>query len=186
MLLPFVAVDLKFREKKMKLRAIPVSSMLFATLLLGACASTPPAPGAGAQVDARSGSTVSGNVTFSDLGGAVQVDAKFAGLTPGEHGFHVHEAGDCSAADASSAKGHYNPAGQRHGHHDSKVRHGGDMPNLVANAQGEARLSAELKDLTVSELVGRSVVVHADPDDYMSQPAGNSGKRIACGVIAAR
>jgi Cu-Zn family superoxide dismutase len=180
-----VAVDLKFWEKKMKCRAISYSSLLLTTLLLGACATTQ-APGAGAKVEARSASTVSGNVTFSDLGGSVQVDAQFVGLTPGEHGFHVHEAGDCSAADASSAKGHYNPTGQRHGHHESKARHGGDMPNLTANAQGEARLSAELKGLTVSELIGRSVVVHADPDDYMSQPAGNSGKRVGCGVIAAR
>lgn len=170
----------------MKFCAVPVSSMLLATLLLGACASTPPAPGAGAKVDPRSGSTAAGNVTFTDLGGEVQVDALFSGLTPGEHGFHVHEVGDCSATDASSAKGHYNPTGQRHGHHDSKARHSGDMPNLIADAQGEARLTAELKGLTVSELIGRSVVVHADPDDYMSQPAGNSGKRIACGVIAAR
>jgi len=168
----------------MKRRATFVFSVLAATLL-AACATTPQAPGAGAQVAARSGSTVSGNVSFTDLGGAVRIDAKFAGLTPGEHGFHIHEAGDCSAADASSAKGHYNPAGKRHGHHDSDNRHGGDMPNLAADAQGAASLSVELKGLTLSEIIGRSVVVHADPDDYMSQPAGNSGKRVGCGVIAA-
>lgn len=169
----------------MKRRAAFVFSVL-ATTLLGACATTAPTPGASAQVAARSGSTLSGSVNFADLGGSVRVDAQFAGLTPGEHGFHIHEVGDCSAADASSAKGHYNPTGKRHGHHDSDNRHGGDMPNLAANAQGEARLSAELKGLTLSEILGRSVVVHADPDDFVSQPAGNSGKRVGCGVIAAK
>ena len=154
--------------------------------LLGACATSLSGPSVSAPMAARSGSAVSGNVTFSEQGGVLRVQAQFAGLTPGEHGFHIHEVGDCSAPDASSAKGHYNPAGKRHGHYDHEPHHGGDMPNLVANAQGEARLSAELKGVTLSEVIGRSLVVHADPDDYMSQPAGNSGKRVACGVIVAR
>lgn len=169
----------------MRNRAVLVLGVLAASLL-GACATSVPGPSASAQVAARSGSTASGSVSFSEHGGSLRVEAQFAGLTPGEHGFHIHEAGDCSAPDASSAKGHYNPAAKPHGHHDSDMRHGGDMPNLVANAQGEARLSAELKGVTVKEILGRSVVVHADPDDYKSQPAGNSGKRIACGVIAGR
>ncbi|MEY2633757.1 MAG: hypothetical protein RIR00_2411, partial [Pseudomonadota bacterium] len=109
------------------------------------------------------------------------------GLTPGEHGFHIHDSGDCSAADASSAKGHFNPTGKQHGHASGQDHHGGDMPNLVANAKGEARASFTLPGLSLTGangIVGRSVVIHADPDDYKSQPAGNSGKRIACGTIS--
>jgi Cu-Zn family superoxide dismutase len=111
------------------------------------------------------------------------------GLTPGEHGFHVHEVGDCSAPDATSAKGHFNPAGKQHGHHDGMDRHAGDMPNLKADAQGNASFSGELTLLSLGSdangIVGRAVVIHADPDDYRSQPAGNSGKRVACGTIKA-
>ena len=145
-------------------------------------------PSASADLQARSGSAVSGKVRFSEAGGKLRVEAQVAGLTPGEHGFHIHEVGDCSAPDASSAKGHFNPAGKAHGHHAGTERHGGDMPNLLANAAGEARFSGEISGLSLggaTGVVGRSVVIHADPDDYKSQPAGNSGKRIACGVIIA-
>lgn len=160
-----------------------------AAVLLGGCASSLGGPSATAELQPRSGSTVSGSVRFSEVDGKLRVEAKVAGLTPGEHGFHVHEAGDCSASDASSAKGHFNPAGKTHGYHGGSERHGGDLPNLLANAQGEATYSTEVSGLSLSGatgVVGRSVVVHADPDDYKSQPAGNSGKRVACGVIAAR
>ena len=163
-----------------------VGLTLIVSALLAACASSPSAPSVSANMAGRSGATVSGTVAFSDVAGGVRVTAQVAGLTPGEHGFHIHEVGDCSAPDASSAKGHFNPAGKTHGHHGHDERHGGDMPNLLANAQGEARLTADLKGVSVSQISGRSVVIHADPDDYKSQPAGNSGKRVACGVIAAR
>jgi len=175
------------REKAMNKVVLVLSAI--ATTLLVACASTPSGPSASAQLMAKSGSMVSGTVSFVEVGNTLRIEAKVAGLTPGEHGFHVHEIGDCSAPDAASAKGHFNPAGKAHGHHDSDERHGGDMPNLIANAQGEASYKAELKGVSLSGpmgVLGRSVVVHADPDDYKSQPAGNSGKRIACGVIAAR
>lgn len=160
-----------------------------AASVLGACATTPAGPTASADLQARSGSSVSGKVAFSEVNGRLRVEAQVAGLTPGEHGFHVHEAGDCSAPDASSAKGHFNPAGKAHGHHAGSERHGGDMPNLLANAAGDARFSGDIEGLSLGGMtgvVGRSIVIHADPDDYKSQPAGNSGKRIACGVIVAR
>lgn len=158
---------------------------VLSTGLLTACASSMSGPAASAQMAARSGSAVSGEVRFSERGGSLLVDAQLAGLSPGEHGFHIHDVGDCSAADASSAKGHFNPSGKQHGHHDSDNHHGGDIPNLVANTQGEARWVGQVKGLSLNDILGRSVVVHADPDDYKSQPAGNSGKRVACGVIAA-
>lgn len=159
-----------------------------AAVLLSACATSVSGPSASAELLARSGSTVSGNVRFSEANGHLRIEAQVAGLTPGEHGFHVHEVGDCSAPDASSAKGHFNPAGKAHGHYGSSERHGGDMVNLGADADGKASYSVEVSGLSLTGpngVIGRSVVIHADPDDYKSQPAGNSGKRIACGVIAA-
>ncbi len=162
-----------------------------AALLLAGCATTGPAASpdriASATLEARSGSSVTGVVTFTTRGDRLFVDVRVSGLTPGEHGFHVHEVGDCSAADASSAKGHFNPAGKPHGHHDGVERHAGDMPNLVADRSGTANLAVELSQLSLgndaNSIAGRSVVIHADPDDYRSQPAGNSGRRVACGVI---
>jgi superoxide dismutase, Cu-Zn family len=142
-----------------------------------------------ARLEARSGSTVSGLVTLKTVGHSVWIEAHVSGLTPGEHGFHVHEAGDCSAPDAASAKGHFNPDSKGHGHHHGNERHAGDLPNLVADASGHASYKAEVPHLTLGtgnrNIVGRSLVVHADPDDYKSQPAGNSGKRVACGTIVA-
>ncbi len=167
-----------------------IAGMVAASSLLAACASMDASgPKASATLEPRSGSSVSGTVRFQAVGQKVRVEASVAGLTPGEHGFHVHEVGDCSAADAASAKGHFNPATKAHGHHGSAERHAGDMPNLVADASGKATLSTELDMLSLTEgpagILKRSVVIHADPDDYKSQPAGNSGKRVACGVIRA-
>jgi Cu-Zn family superoxide dismutase len=161
-----------------------------AASLLTACAGMDSSgPKATATLEPRSGSTVSGTVSFQAVGQKVRVEASVAGLTPGEHGFHVHEVGDCSAADATSATGHFNPAAKQHGHHGGAERHAGDMPNLVADSSGKATFSAELDMLSLTEgpngILKRSVVIHADPDDFKSQPAGNSGKRVACGVIRA-
>ena len=172
----------------MKKANIGMLAPLVAALAAG-CATTGGSPAAQAELQPRSGSAVQGNVQFYPTAGGVRVEARVSGLTPGGHGFHVHEAGDCSAPDGSSAKGHFNPSAKPHGHHDSGEHHAGDMPNLVANAQGEATYSAILPGRSLSGpegLVGRSLIVHADPDDYTSQPAGNSGKRIAYGVIVAR
>lgn len=147
-------------------------------------------PAAQARVEARSGSQVGGTVSFTPHADVVVVEAKLSGLTPGPHGFHIHEAGDCSAADASSAKGHFNPMNHPHGHHGKAERHAGDLPNLVADANGNASYRAEVRGMQLTGgaggILGRSVVVHADPDDYQSQPAGNSGRRVGCGIIAAR
>lgn len=159
---------------------------LCAASMLAACASQSAAPAASATLAAKSGSQVSGTVGFNEIPGGLRLTADVKGLTPGEHGFHIHDSGDCSAPDAVSAKGHYNPNSKMHGHHGGAEHHGGDMPNLVANAQGEAKMSTELKGLTLAEVTARSVVIHADPDDYKSQPAGNSGKRVACGTIVGK
>ncbi len=133
------------------------------------------------------GNKISGTVTFTEVADGVQVQAEITGLTPGKHGFHVHEFGDCSAADASSAGAHFNPTNQSHAGPDADARHVGDMGNIEADASGVAKL--DYLDHTISlandeqSIIGRSVVVHAKADDLKSQPAGDSGARVACGVI---
>ena len=146
--------------------------------------------GAEAVLKPTQGNSAAGTVSFRQDGDAVVVTAQVSGLTPGAHGFHIHEKGDCSAPDATSAGGHFNPTGKPHGNPEHADHHGGDMPQLVADASGNARLTARLAGLSVSEgpasVLGRGVIVHAAPDDFKTQPTGNSGARVACGVIARR
>lgn len=133
------------------------------------------------------GNQVSGTVTFTEVADGVQVRAEISGLTPGNHGFHIHEFGDCSAADASSAGAHFNPTNKPHAGPDAAERHEGDMGNVQADASGKARLEYVDHQISLTNAqrsaIGRSVVVHAKADDLKSQPAGNSGARVACGVI---
>lgn len=173
----------------MNIRYLLGASATSLALLSGCASISPSGPPASASLAPRSGSNVLGSVSFYEMPGGLKVQANVIGLAPGEHGFHIHESGDCSAPDAMSAKGHFNPGGRAHGRYDYPEHHEGDMPNLTANAQGEASYAVELAGLSLSGpngVLGRSVVVHAAPDDYRSQPAGNSGSRIACGVIVAR
>jgi Cu-Zn family superoxide dismutase len=117
----------------------------------------------------------------------LEISGLIENLSPGEHGFHVHEIGDCSAADASSAGGHFGHSHEKHGGLGHKDRHAGDLGNIVANSDGVAVFKIEAEKLcfrsTSCSVLGRSLVVHEDPDDLSSQPAGNSGARQACGVI---
>lgn len=139
-----------------------------------------------AQLTPTEGNSVRGTVRFSTEGEAVRVVAEITGLTPGDHGFHVHETGDCSAPDASSAGGHFNPTQQSHGARDASSRHVGDLGNLTADATGRAQLSYLDPMLRLSggnSIVGRAVIVHAGRDDLTSQPSGDSGARVACGMI---
>jgi superoxide dismutase, Cu-Zn family len=165
------------------------SALLLAAL---AACSTPSAgpPVATAQLQPKSGSSASGTVTFAPQGDRVRVVARVSGLTPNqEHGFHVHEKGDCSSADAMSAGGHFNPTAQPHGA-PAMAHHGGDMPSLKADADGRVDTSFFIDGVTIgsgssTDLAGKAVIVHEKPDDYTTQPTGNSGGRIACGVIGA-
>ena len=160
-------------------------------LAAAACATQQPAgPVATAELKPTAGSTTAGTVRFEQRGAKVLVTADVRGLKPGvEHGFHIHEKGDCSAPDAMSAGGHFNPANKPHAHHGQSERHAGDLPSLVARADGTASFRFESDIVTVApgatSVVGRGIVVHRDPDDYKTQPTGNSGPRLACGVIAA-
>ena len=125
------------------------------------------------------------------MGGGVHLSGDIGGLQPGStHGLHVHEVGNCSAADASSAGPHFNPAGRAHGSPQAAVHHAGDLPNVTAGSDGVAHVDVHVGGLTLggaaaTNILGRALVVHAQADDYTSQPAGNSGARVACGVIRA-
>jgi Cu-Zn family superoxide dismutase len=133
------------------------------------------------------GNTAAGTVTFTQKGDKVIVNAKVSGFAPGGHGFHVHEKGDCSAPDGMTAGGHFNPTGKPHGDPAAPDHHAGDMAMLQADANGNATLTAELGVISVgsgpTDIVGKSVIVHKDADDFKTQPTGNSGARVACGVI---
>ncbi|MEX2241255.1 MAG: superoxide dismutase family protein [Burkholderiales bacterium] len=143
---------------------------------------------ASAGLEPTKGNKAIGEVNFEQMGGKVRVTAQLIRL-PGdrEFGFHVHEVGDCSSGDGMSAKGHFNPYGKPHG--QGAERHAGDMPNLKSDAKGKAKLTVDLDIITIARgpasIIGRGVIVHADPDDYRTQPTGNAGARIACGVITA-
>lgn len=160
-----------------------------AAFLLAACETTPTGElWANAGLKPTKGNKTIGEVTFEQVGDKVRVVAFVQGLKPGqEHGFHIHEKGDCSAPDAMSAGGHFNPFGKPHGHPTSAERHAGDLPALKADKDGRARMDVTLDQITLKpgpgNIIGRSVIVHADPDDYKTQPTGNSGARLACGVI---
>jgi len=139
-----------------------------------------------AVVHPTKGNKASGKVTFTKMPDGVKVVADIDGLTPGKHGFHIHEKGDCSAADASSAGGHFNPTHMPHGGPDSPKRHVGDLGNIEADAAGHAhfeRVDNVIQLDGPNSVIGRAVIVHADADDFVSQPAGNAGARVGCGVI---
>jgi len=144
-------------------------------------------PAAVAAVQPLGPSSVKGTVRFTQLEHGVEIAADITGLTPGSHGFHIHEFGDCSAADGSSAGGHFNPEGEPHGGPDAAAAHAGDYGNLEADASGHAVLKLVSHRITLDQgasgVIGRSVIVHGKADDLTSQPAGNAGPRIGCGVI---
>jgi Cu-Zn family superoxide dismutase len=158
---------------------------------IGACAACAVIPASGqsalAELQATQGNTAAGTVKFTQKGSKVAVEAKVSGLTPGNHGFHIHEKGDCGSADGMSAGGHFNPTGKPHGNPSVPDHHAGDMPMLVADAAGNASLSSDLDVMTIgsgaTDIVGKAVIVHKDADDFSTQPTGNSGARVACGVI---
>ncbi|CDS54242.1 Superoxide dismutase [Cu-Zn] precursor [Polaromonas sp. CG9_12] len=162
--------------------------LLASLLALGACASTTTGPRAVAQLQSTAGNTASGSVTFIQSGDKVLVSGTVSGLKANaEHGFHLHEKGDCSSGDGMSAGGHFNPDGQPHGKHSGMTHHAGDLPSLKADASGVARFSFESKSISVGSgtgnIIGRGLIVHRDPDDYTTQPTGNSGPRLACAVV---
>ena len=180
------------RKQEKKMRGI-VKVALFSGLILGvalAGCSRKMAEGtvkeAIAVMNPTEGSKVQGTVGFAQDGKGVRITAHIEGLSPGPHGFHVHEFGNCTSPDANSAGGHFNPTDMPHAGPKAEKRHAGDLGNIEADKNGLARL--EVTDNLISlegpkSIIGRSVVVHAQADDYKTQPTGASGARAACGVI---
>lgn len=182
-------------------RALPWAGV--SIVVLAACTTTAPAPEpppppaatstaqeARANLASASGSLVSGSVTLVPMGDGVHLTGTVGGFAANsQHGIHVHEKGDCSAADASSAGGHFNPTGDPHGRASREApHHAGDMDNLVADGEGVAQVNIHMHGVTLgggaaNDIAGKALVVHAAPDDYASQPSGNSGARVACAVI---
>jgi Cu-Zn family superoxide dismutase len=157
---------------------IKLSIPLAVAILVSACASAPSGPSATAQLVATKGN-------------AVLVSGEVRGLAPNkEHGFHIHDKGDCSSGDGMSTGGHFNPLAKGHGAHDHSEHHAGDLASLKADANGVARFSYETTAITVgdgaTDVIGHGLIVHRDPDDFKTQPTGNSGPRVACAVIAKR
>ena len=145
-----------------------------------------PATKAVAVVSPLKSSGVHGVVTFEAVEKGVRVVADLTGLLPGKHGFHIHEFGDCSAEDGSSAGGHFNPAGMPHSMPSSDKRHAGDMGNIEAGGDGTAHIDYIDAVMSLSgehSIVGHAVIVHEKEDDMKTQPTGNAGARVACGVI---
>jgi Cu-Zn family superoxide dismutase len=149
----------------------------------------PAASGAAVQLAATQGHSARGSLTLTAEADGVRLTGSVEGLKPtGEFGFHIHEVGDCSAPDASSAGPHFNPANAAHGNPEGGAHHAGDMYNLKSDGQGVAKVDVLARGTTLgggqaTDVSGRAVVVHEKADDYSSQPAGDSGDRISCGVV---
>jgi len=157
------------------------------SILFAACAHSR-GPMAMATLQPTEGQTAKGTVHFADAGdGNVEVQVDLTGVPPGVHGFHIHEKGDCGN-NAQNAGGHFNPTGMVHGAPDAVSHHAGDFGNAAAEANGEVHTrftthSISLKAGNMTNPVGRAVVLHEKADDLVSQPSGNAGARIACGVV---
>jgi superoxide dismutase, Cu-Zn family len=169
--------------KKIILSSLVVGLIIF---IAAACSIAQDVAKAVAVLNPTQNNKVSGTVTFSKTETGVKVVADIKGLTPGNHGFHIHQFGDCSSPNADSAGGHYNPTGKMHGAPENPERHAGDLGNLMADGNGRAYL--ERTDTTISlsgpnSVIGRSVIVHESSDDMTTQPTGNAGGRVACGLI---
>jgi Cu-Zn family superoxide dismutase len=169
-----------------------ISSAALSLLFVAACATTSDdgaGPTAKASLRPASGSKVQGEVTFTQIAAnRVRVTGTVTGHQSGPRGFHIHEKGDCSAPDATSAGGHFNPASAQHGPSPT-AGHAGDMGNITFDSQGNAKIDKILDGLSVSRdakngIIGRAVVVHMGTDDLKTDPTGNAGSRVACGVIS--
>ena len=142
-----------------------------------------------ATMEAASGSKVTGEATFTEENGGVRFELSVDNLSPGEHAVHLHEKGDCSADDASSAGGHWNPTMKPHGKRDGgHAFHKGDIGNMNVGADGKGTMQMTVEGWSIggadsTNVIGKSVIIHEKADDFTSQPSGNAGARLSCGVI---
>lgn len=162
---------------------VPAASLV--ALLLAGCGGGE-ALEAKAVISGTAGSTLKGTATFTEVDGGTRVVVEVEGAPPGDHAVHLHQTGDCSAADFSSAGGHFNPDGHAHGKPGEGEHHPGDFGNMTVAADGTGKLELVADELTVAagkySVVGKSIIVHDKPDDF-GQPTGNAGGRIGCGVV---
>lgn len=179
------------------MRSIALSTALVTALCLSGAAladdaakkaSTKEAASAKATIESRSGSTVTGAATFTEKkGGGVHLVVEVSGATPGEHAVHLHEKGDCSAPDAASAGGHFNPTGVPHAAPTAEKHHAGDFGNMTVGADGKGRLELDSSMLTLApgdrSVRGHAIIIHEKVDDLKTQPTGNAGGRVGCGVF---
>jgi Cu-Zn family superoxide dismutase len=162
-------------------------------LLLLAVFAPPPSWAQSATAELRNAQGESiGTATLKGDSGNVKIALKVSKLPPGTHGFHIHAVGECKAPDFASAGGHFNPTAKKHGLKNPEGSHAGDLPNLVVGSDGSATVEVVARGVTLGAPVdshslfpptGTALVIHANPDDEKSDPAGNAGARIACGVI---
>jgi len=140
-------------------------------------------------LEPKSGSTVTGTATFTEKNGFVSFEAKISGIKPGEHGIHIHEKADCSAGDATSAGGHWNPTHVKHGKWSDAEHHKGDIGNFTADADGNATVTLKTDEWCIGcgdankDILGKGLIVHDKADDFVTQPTGNAGARVACSAI---
>lgn len=178
------------RQVHTRLRAASVISIAAGALLLATTTTTfAQSPAATAELKTADGKSV-GTATFTQESGGVRLKVAGVGMPPGDHGIHVHAVGKCDAPDFMTAGGHFNPGSKQHGLNNPQGAHAGDLPNLKVNADGTAAFDALLKDASTTAGTGSlfgpdgtALVIHANADDGMTDPSGNSGGRIACGVI---
>lgn len=174
-------------------RAFAILTVAVALPALADSRLPPPAPAnATATAELRTADgDAAGSATFTQSGGMVRMSLTASGLTPGVHALHLHETGKCDGAGFKSAGGHFNPHGRKHGMKNDAGAHAGDLPNVTAGADGTAKLDTTLAGVTLEtgekhsllDKDGAAVVIHARPDDEQTDPAGNAGDRVVCGVI---
>lgn len=163
-------------------------------IVIFSCKSSPstptdPSKKVGIHLEAKSGSKVEGTAVFIEKNGVVSLECKLTGLNPGVHAIHIHEKADCSAADASSAGGHWNPTFKKHGKWTDAEHHKGDIGNFTANVNGNATVLFKTDEWCIGcgdatkDILGKGLIIHDKPDDYITQPTGNAGARVACSAI---
>ncbi len=162
----------------------------FSALIFSSCGSDDDAVTATATIQAKNDSGITGTIEFTEENGVVKMKADIRNLTEGMHAIHIHAVGDCSAADGTSAGGHWNPTEVDHGEWESSSFHIGDIGNLNAGSDGNATIERETSLWCLSctdankRVIGKAIIIHAGPDDFTSQPSGAAGPRIGCGEIA--